>query len=49
EPRNLFLTNSPESSNDCEDNPTRNRGFSKRGGKDHILEQFVLNTETLNW
>ncbi|KAI2537511.1 DDX4 isoform 6, partial [Pan troglodytes] len=21
-----------ESSNDCEDNPTRNRGFSKRGG-----------------
>ena len=34
-----------ESSNDYEDNQTRNRGFSKRGSKDHILEQFVLKTE----
>uniref|UniRef100_A0A671F171 RNA helicase n=1 Tax=Rhinolophus ferrumequinum TaxID=59479 RepID=A0A671F171_RHIFE len=36
-PRNLFLIIFPEAYNDCEDNQTRNRGFSKRG--DNECEQ----------
>uniref|UniRef100_A0A2K5ZK32 RNA helicase n=1 Tax=Mandrillus leucophaeus TaxID=9568 RepID=A0A2K5ZK32_MANLE len=43
-PRNLFLTNSPESSNDCEDNPTRNRGFSKRGDNDLDPDECMQRT-----
>ncbi|XP_017729696.1 PREDICTED: probable ATP-dependent RNA helicase DDX4 isoform X7 [Rhinopithecus bieti] len=29
-----------ESSNDCEDNPTRNRGFSKRGEKNRVTKGY---------
>uniref|UniRef100_A0A2K5H9E3 RNA helicase n=1 Tax=Colobus angolensis palliatus TaxID=336983 RepID=A0A2K5H9E3_COLAP len=43
-PRNLFLTNSPGSGNVCEDNPTWNRGFSKRGGNDLDPDECMQRT-----
>ncbi|XP_017729694.1 PREDICTED: probable ATP-dependent RNA helicase DDX4 isoform X5 [Rhinopithecus bieti] len=34
-----------ESSNDCEDNPTRNRGFSKRGEKNRVTKDNDLDPD----